>query len=357
MTPATRPGGSAGSIEPEAGQGEPLVSIIIPTFNSGSLVEATLASCLKVKGISVEILVIDDGSTDGTPERIRQRHPAVHVHQLEGNSSGSGAAGRNRGLALAKGRYVKFLDHDDLLQPCGLKNECLAALRENADIVMSRWAVVSIQADGRFNKATLREFQPPAPERLIDAILRGESTPYTAAALYKRSYVQAERWDADVAIIDDFDWFCRMAIKGGVICAVASRAYVWRLHPASIQGRSHGSANIYKELIFARCKVYQKLERQLAAQGDLNQARQKLLARRYYDFLRCTARYNFSHHRQLVARINSLDPAFRVDASCESNPSVRWLIQRLGLTPFFGAYAAVRRSLDTTRALASRLRG
>ncbi|MFN6340157.1 MAG: glycosyltransferase family 2 protein [Cyanobacteriota bacterium] len=333
----------------------PFVSIIIPTYNSGFLFEQTLASCLKIKDIGVEILVVDDGSTDGTPEWILQHHPGVRLHRLSSHS-GSGAAGRNQGLALARGRYVKFLDHDDLLQPRGLQEECREAMRSDADIVMSRWAEVAIQDDGRFRKRTLRQFAPPDPARLIDAILNGEPTPYIAAALYKRSYVLDERWDASVAIIDDFDWFCRMALKGGRITSVGSLAYVWRLHPHSIQGRSHGQAQIYKELTFARFKVYQKLEQLLLAQGLLTDARKRQLARRYYEYLRCYARYDFGQYRQLVARMRRLDPGFTVDAGCEPDPSALWLIRRLGLTPFFGGYAALQRSGDAVKVLANRLR-
>ena len=112
---------------------QPFVSIIIPTYNGGTLIEETLSSCLKIRGVSLEIIVIDDGSTDGTPERLTQRFPSIRLHPLTTNS-GSGSAGRNAGLSLARGHYVKFLDHDDLIQPRGFKVECQEAMRTDADI-------------------------------------------------------------------------------------------------------------------------------------------------------------------------------------------------------------------------------
>lgn len=331
----------------------PFVSIIVPTYNSGLLIEDTLSSCLKIKGIPLEIIVIDDGSDDGTPDRIANKFPSIRLHRLPGNS-GSGSAGRNLGLALARGRYVKFLDHDDLIQPRGFKVECQEAMRTEADIVMSRWGVVSVDQDGCFLKHTQRVLAPPDPERLPEAILMGESMPYTSAALYKRSFVADERWDANVSIIDDYDWFCRLALKGGRTIRTNTISYFWRLHPNSIQGRSHREASIYQRFMSARCRVYEKVEHHLASLGQLSQARRQLLVRRYYDCLRCHGLNDLG----LLKRMKRLDPTFVVDATCEPDPRVLWLIQRMGLQSFLmlygfsgrfsGAIRGLRRQLDPT---------
>jgi glycosyltransferase involved in cell wall biosynthesis len=323
----------------------PFVSIVIPTFNPGNLLEETLASCCKIKGIEIEILLIDDGSTDGTPERLARAFPSVRLHRLDG-PSGSGAAGRNAGLALAKGRYIKFLDHDDLIQPRGIRAECLQALHTDADMVMARWGVVPIEEKGVFCKAQRKFFSPPDPARLTEAILNGELTPCTASVLYKRSYIAAERWDAAVAIIDDFDWFCRMAIKGGTITTVDTLAYYWLLHPNSIQGRSKGDATIYQKLTFSRARVYQKIEQQLLEQGELTPTRKRLLARRFYTYLRCYARYDRRGCLQLLARIYRLDPDFLVDESLEPDAKALWLIRRIGLGSFLRGYGLSRRWAD-----------
>jgi glycosyltransferase involved in cell wall biosynthesis len=329
---------------------QPVVSIVIPTYNGGSFIGETLLTCLKIKGIPLEIIVVDDGSTDGTPDRIAQRYPSIRLHRLTGNS-GSGSAGRNAGLALAKGLYVKFLDHDDLIQPRGFKVECREALRTNADIVMSRWGVVSIDEHGRFLKDSLRVLTPPAPERLTEAILQGESMPYTAAALYKRSFIADERWDANVSIIDDYDWFCRLALKGGQTVKTDTISYFWRLHPNSIQGRSHGEATIYQRLTFARCRVYEKIEHHLSNLGQLSQPYRRLLVRRYYDCLRCYC----PNDRELLEHMQRLDPTFVVDATCEPDPRALWLIHQIGLPSFLMLYGFTRRCGETMKSLRRRL--
>jgi glycosyltransferase involved in cell wall biosynthesis len=327
----------------------PYVSIIIPTYNGGTLTERTLSTCLKIQNIPLEIIVIDDSSTDGTPERLVQSFPSIRLHRLASNS-GSGSAGRNAGLALARGHYVKFLDHDDLIQPRGFKAECAEAMRTDADIVMGRWGVVCIDAKGRFLLNTRRILTPPDPGCLPDAILRGESMPYTAAALYKRSFIANEYWDANVSVIDDYDWFCRLALKGGKISKTDTISYFWRLHPESIQGRSHGESMIYERFMLARCRVYEKIERQLQSLGQLNQFRRQLLVRRYYDCLRCHS----PHHRALLAHMRRLDPDFVVDASCESDPMALWLIHRIGLPSFLTLYGFTRRFAGVVRGLRRR---
>ena len=332
---------------------QPFASIIIPTYNGGSKLDATLATCLKIKGVALEILLIDDGSTDGTPDRIERHYPTVKLFRLPTNS-GSGAHGRNIGLSKARGRYIKFLDHDDLIQPRGFKAECQEAMQSNADIVMSRWGVVRINDQGLFRKRDLRIFTPPEPSRLLEAILLGEATPYTAAALYKRSLICSERWDANQTLIDDFDWFCRMAIKNGTVTRVDTISYYWRLHSDSTQGRSHHNATIYQDIMFARFNIYSKLEQQLRTTNQLSTIHKRLLAKRYYESLRCFARFNHQNCRYLLQRIYGLDQSFAVDASCEREAWALWLIQRIGLTSFLRLYGALRRLNDALNPLRDR---
>lgn len=123
-------------IEP-AGTVEGLVSIIIPTHNRRELLAETFASARAQTYPDIEIIVIDDGSTDGTlawlqaqSRAIRPGALQVHPHPRRGVS-----VARNHGLRAAQGEYVLFLDSDDLLEPDAVA-ALLAALREkNADYV------------------------------------------------------------------------------------------------------------------------------------------------------------------------------------------------------------------------------
>ena len=90
---------------------KPLVSVIIPTFNRGYCLEESVRSVLQQSFTDFELIVVDDGSTDNTLEVVAQ-FPAVKLLRLEENRGVSFA--RNRGMAMAEGDCIAFLDSDDL---------------------------------------------------------------------------------------------------------------------------------------------------------------------------------------------------------------------------------------------------
>ncbi len=91
----------------------PSVSIVIPCYNGKDFIEHAITSALRQTYPHVEVIVIDDGSRDGTVEILRRRGTSIRWEKT-GSNRGACAA-RNRGLALASGDYVKFLDADDIL--------------------------------------------------------------------------------------------------------------------------------------------------------------------------------------------------------------------------------------------------
>jgi glycosyltransferase involved in cell wall biosynthesis len=93
---------------------DPTVSVIIPTFNRSHLLEETLNSVLAQSFKDFEIIVVDDASTDGT-QSLLNKYSSLITIVLDANQGVSYA--RNRGIEVAKGRYICFLDSDDLWEP------------------------------------------------------------------------------------------------------------------------------------------------------------------------------------------------------------------------------------------------
>src|SRR5579862_3680719 len=91
-----------------------LVSVVIPAHNSGRYIAPALDSILAQKHRPIEILVVDDGSTDATAQTVRGYAPEVRV--IEQRQRGHPAA-RNAGIRMAAGEFLAFLDHDDLWSP------------------------------------------------------------------------------------------------------------------------------------------------------------------------------------------------------------------------------------------------
>jgi glycosyltransferase involved in cell wall biosynthesis len=100
--------------------GVPLVSVVIPTFNGERYLPQTLGAVLAQTHQALEIIVVDDGSSDGSLELVRSLAPLAVILQ-QANAGVSNA--RNRGLAAARGEFVIFLDQDDVWNPLQLERQ------------------------------------------------------------------------------------------------------------------------------------------------------------------------------------------------------------------------------------------
>jgi len=141
------------------------ISVIIPAYNRAELIGETLRSLLNQTMPAREIIVVDDGSTDGTAEAV-EREFSVFREQFSGNSkshipnptfkvlrqqnAGPGAA-RNRGLAEATGEFIHFFDSDDIAAPNKHEVQLRALLETGADIAYGPWV------KGRFGNVTTIE--------------------------------------------------------------------------------------------------------------------------------------------------------------------------------------------------------
>jgi len=309
---------------------KPEISIVIPTFNGGDWLLQTIASCLEHQPLNLEVIVVDDASTDNTPDRVAAQYAQVKLIRQPRNS-GSGAFGRNTGLQHAQGRYVKFLDHDDLLEPGTLNLELQAAEENQSDMVMSRWGDVRTDAQGDFIEASRRWFIPPEPHRLIEAILLGEKVPYTAGVLYRRSFIAEQRWDARLTINDDFDWFCRNALRTDRIVRLDHVSYYWRLHSSSIQGSQQFNSKSFVEAAYIRNHVYSGIYAALVKQIRLTSTFRRLLVRQLYSDLRILVRFNPELCWRTLDIIMDLQPRFLPDKSIERIVLLRLLTRMLGL--------------------------
>lgn len=100
----------------------PSISIVIPTYNAPDLLEQTLASVFAQTFSDYEVIVINDGSTDNTAERLQKYRSDVRFRLINQVNGGIGNA-RNRGMDEARGKYIALLDHDDLWMPEKLQTQ------------------------------------------------------------------------------------------------------------------------------------------------------------------------------------------------------------------------------------------
>jgi glycosyltransferase involved in cell wall biosynthesis len=186
------------------------VTVVLPTRNRRDRVERALASVDAQDFRDVEIVVVDDGSTDGTVDWLRARRPDVHV--LAGAHAGAAAA-RNRGVAHARGELVAFLDDDDRWQPEYLAAQ-VASLDSSPGAAASYAGVVEIDAAGRRRRPA-----STSPLRDADELERLLASCFihtmSAVVCRRAAFERYGLFDEELAVVHDLDWYARVLSGGG----------------------------------------------------------------------------------------------------------------------------------------------
>ncbi|MGN1042265.1 MAG: glycosyltransferase family 2 protein, partial [Christensenellales bacterium] len=106
------------------------VSIIMPSYNTGKFIKETIESVLAQTYTQWELIIVDDCSNDDTDEVVSQYLADERIRYLKNDTNSGAAVTRNRALKEAKGRWIAFLDSDDLWEPEKLQRQ-IAFMEEN----------------------------------------------------------------------------------------------------------------------------------------------------------------------------------------------------------------------------------
>lgn len=206
----------------------PVITVVIPVWNGEQTIERTLASALAQTFTNLEVLVINDGSTDSTAERVgRFNDPRVRLH----NFTNAGlAASRNRGIRLARGEFIAFLDADDLWLPRKLERQ-LEALRARPAAALAYGFSDCVDADDRYiGHGSHIEHSGTVYEKLLLAnFLDNGSTPLVRASALATSGI----FDESLPAAEDWDLWLRLAWHFEVVC-VPEPLTLYRVHGQSM---------------------------------------------------------------------------------------------------------------------------
>lgn len=183
------------------------VSVIIPVFNGSSTLAAAIESVRRQTYPDHEIIVVDDGSTDGTAEIAKAFSDVRYIRQ---ENRGVGAA-RNRGVAEARGQYVAFLDADDLWLRKKLEIQ-LEILRVEPGIDAVQCSAYLV--DERLRVVDAR-WCTPAHDSCLDYLLLRNLPSVGSSAVIRRARLEAlGGFATDLVAIEDWDLVCRLARHG-----------------------------------------------------------------------------------------------------------------------------------------------
>ncbi len=130
----------------------PAISVIIPAYNSEKFIGETLDNMLSQTLKDIEVIIVNDGSTDKTQKIIDEYVSKYDIFKSYIQKNAGVSAARNNGLEKATGEYVVFLDADDIFSENSLEAFYNTAKKTDADIVIGRLCVFSIKGLGKFNK-------------------------------------------------------------------------------------------------------------------------------------------------------------------------------------------------------------
>lgn len=195
----------------------PMVSVVIPVFNGGRRLPEAVDSVERQGYTPIEIIVVDDGSTDETPAVISAL--GSRVRALRQPNTGPAAA-RNRGLSIAHGELFAFIDCDDLWPDGRLHRQVERLVADpELDVVLGRTRIVS-------EAGTLRpelRWEDPEERTIVCA--------HVGCAVYRRRAFDTAGWfDESLRFSEDHDWFLRARETGLRLVILDEVTLVYRLH-------------------------------------------------------------------------------------------------------------------------------
>lgn len=184
----------------------PLISVIIPAYNNEKTIRETIESVLNQTFSDFELIIINDGATDSTLEIVSSiQDPRIKVFSYP---NAGVSVSRNRGFQLASGKFISFLDADDLWTPNKLELQ-LEALQSNPEAAVAYSWLDRIDESGQFlTKGNYRNFTGNVYEHLVEQnFLETASNPLICAEALKA----VGDFNSELTPAEDWDMFLRLA--------------------------------------------------------------------------------------------------------------------------------------------------
>jgi Glycosyl transferase family 2 len=222
--------------EPEAPARPPRFSIVVTFYNQRDFIRDAVDSALALRNAGLEVIAVDDASTDGGQEILKQYQDSVQVVCLENNQGA--CAARNRGGSLATGDYLVFLDGDDAFLPWALDVYARIIQAKNPKMILGtmRWFEGALSA--------VLPVNPPQEITMVDYsdyLRRDRPFGNSASALViaRESFEDVHGWQTDFFPLEDQDLALRLGVAGRTIQI---------LGPPTVLHRAHGSYTVKNAL-------------------------------------------------------------------------------------------------------------
>jgi len=256
----------------------PAVSVIVPVHNGGALLRQTLASALGQSLGNIEVIAVDDGSTDDSLALLDSIALAdSRLHIFSQHRAGPSAA-RNAGARLARAPLLAFLDADDLWHPEKLARH--AALHQARPEVAASFARVAFLPAEAASMAAAHTFShlPRCPLRVIDVINENPACTTSNMVVTRRWFQACHGFDEIMSHAEDKDLLARILRAGGLVQPLEAVLVGYRLSPQGLsldlEGMLHGWRELARRFLSPREMaaseaVYRRFLARRALRGDI----------------------------------------------------------------------------------------
>lgn len=206
------------------------VSVVVPVYNGAAYVSSALDSVLSQSHPPIECIVVDDGSTDGTPQVLSSYGDRVQVLSL---SNGGVSRARNAGARVATGRWLSFLDADDLWLPGRLERQ-LCTLADRSEVSLAYCGLMRVDEMLR----PLGRMGVPSAAMALSNTLLLEPPPVSAAQaclVDRDAFWEIGGFDESMSTSADADLVVRLASRYAV-SALDEDLVLYRVHPGQMSG-------------------------------------------------------------------------------------------------------------------------
>lgn len=213
-----------------------MVSIIIPAYNAEKYLRECLDSAVGQTHRNIEIIVVDDGSTDSTAEIVGEYVAVDSRVKLIRQANVGVSASRNAAMSRAEGEWIAFLDSDDVLRPDCISTLLDVAASEDSKLVYGDWrgGTDCSAADFEIDKRSTVSID--AIEVIEQALYQTSSiVPSPWGKLYHQDLFDDIRFDESL-IYEDLDIFYKLADKAGRIAVTNAPIYFYRKNPDGLTG-------------------------------------------------------------------------------------------------------------------------
>lgn len=230
------------------------ISIIVPCYNSERYLRVCLESLRAQKGPALELIFIDDGSTDETGAMLDSfaaedlRAKVYHI------PNGGVSAARNLGISHATGRYIAFVDADDALEENALAQLHSEAVRSGAQIVSANHTLFDVEKQERIPVKI-----PPVeqlPDKIVQEIIHMHRI-YNNIwnKLYDRALFEGVRLDESVRIGEDALLNLRLFLRAGKVSHLEAYTYVYRIHGGSAMAGVSAHAEAHQPMLRGMSRI------------------------------------------------------------------------------------------------------